>query len=104
MHFCRRQESYDATFARGLMHAVGALALGLTFSYGPRLQEDALMPGWQERLDWRVDIRIGKRAKLNAGGAGEYKPHGIPAAYISASLLPSLRLRPVSQTLNQRAP
>jgi fructose-bisphosphate aldolase class I len=69
------QSPTDATLHLNLMHALGPLPWGLTFSYGRALQEDALK-AWGGKASGFADGQkaLAKRAKLNGlAAAGEYK-------------------------------
>jgi fructose-bisphosphate aldolase, class I len=69
------QSPTDATLHLNLMHALGPLPWGLTFSYGRALQEDALN-AWAGKASGFSDGQkaLAKRAKLNGlAAAGEYK-------------------------------
>jgi fructose-bisphosphate aldolase, class I len=69
------QSPIDATLHLNLMHALGPLPWGLTFSYGRALQEDALN-AWEGKADGFAGGQkaLTKRAKLNGLAAnGEYE-------------------------------
>jgi fructose-bisphosphate aldolase class I len=69
------QSPIDATLHLNLMHALGPLPWGLTFSYGRALQEDALN-AWEGKAAGFAGGQkaLAKRAKLNGLAAnGEYK-------------------------------
>jgi fructose-bisphosphate aldolase class I len=68
------QSPVDATMHLNLMHALGPLPWGLTFSYGRALQEDALN-AWAGKAAGFTNGQkaLAKRAKLNGLAAvGEY--------------------------------
>src|SRR6202790_1300742 len=70
------QSPTDATLHLSLMHMLGPLPWGLTFSYGRALQEDALNV-WEGKASGFTGGQkaLAKRAKLNGLAAvGDYKP------------------------------
>ena len=68
------QSPVDATLHLNLMHALGPLPWGLTFSYGRALQEDALNAWEGKQAGFAAGQKaLAKRAKLNGlAAAGQY--------------------------------